>query len=300
MATVTIPFTFVNNTQNADATQVNSNFSTLASFLNTEVIQRDASVAFTQIPTLPSTTPTLANHATRKGYVDSFFPVTSANIADGAIMDIDVNASANIARGKLNLTGTLVAADFAASAQPVVICTSGARPTTGLVEGLVIYETDTDRILSYTGAVWRVEIASGSYTPTVDNLTLGTGGTNSAVWAYSRGVLTIGGLITLGTGGAVSGNILISYPSGFQGDPVYETDHPIGSAFFGGGGSNFAGSMTYSSAARMKPIVHKYDPTGVNANSYVSISGTGSAIPFSSWASGYDVRWNATLVGTLT
>lgn len=112
MATVTIPFTFVNNTQNADATQVNSNFSTLASFINTEVIQRDASVAFTQIPTLPATTPTLANHATRKGYVDSFFPVTSTNIQDGAIMNVDVNASAAIAYSKLALANSIVNADI--------------------------------------------------------------------------------------------------------------------------------------------------------------------------------------------
>lgn len=112
MATVTIPFTFVNNTQNADATQVNSNFSTLASFINTELIQRDASVAFTQIPTLPATTPTLANHATRKGYVDSYFPVTSANIQDGAIMNIDINASAAIAYSKLALASSIVNADI--------------------------------------------------------------------------------------------------------------------------------------------------------------------------------------------
>lgn len=153
MATVTIPFTFVNNTQNADATQVNSNFSTLASFINTEVIQRDASVAFTQIPTLPATTPTLANHATRKGYVDSFFPVTSANIQDGTIMNIDINASAAIDKTKLNLAGTLGLADFGATAKPVVICTSSTRPSTP-VDGQVIYETDKDRVLVYDGSGW--------------------------------------------------------------------------------------------------------------------------------------------------
>lgn len=153
MATVTIPFTFVNNTQNADATQVNSNFSTLASFINTEVIQRDASVAFTQIPTLPATTPTLANHATRKGYVDSFFPVTSANIQDGTIMNIDINASAAIDKTKLNLAGTLGLADFGATAKPVVICTSSTRPSPP-VDGQVVYETDKDRVMVYDGSGW--------------------------------------------------------------------------------------------------------------------------------------------------
>lgn len=161
MATVSIPYTFTNGSQNADATQVNSNFSTLASFLNTEVIQRDASVAFTQIPTLPSTSPSNANHATRKGYVDSFFPVTSANIQDGAIMNVDINASANIDKTKLNLAGTLVAADFAAAAKPIVICTSTTRPTTGVVEGQLIYETDTDRIYVATAATPTWQLVHG-------------------------------------------------------------------------------------------------------------------------------------------
>ena len=74
MATLTIPNTFVNNSGNADATQVNANFTAVASFCNAEVIQRDGSVAFTQIPTLPATAPTLANHAVRKQYVDEIMP----------------------------------------------------------------------------------------------------------------------------------------------------------------------------------------------------------------------------------
>lgn len=49
--------------------------------------------------------PTLANSA-----------VTSAKIADGAVVNADVNAAAAIAYGKLNLTGSLVNADVAAAA----------------------------------------------------------------------------------------------------------------------------------------------------------------------------------------
>jgi microcystin-dependent protein len=73
MATASVTYTFANGT-NADGTQVNSNFTSVLNFLNTEVIQRDASVAFTAIPTLPATTPTLDNHAVRKAYVDAFIP----------------------------------------------------------------------------------------------------------------------------------------------------------------------------------------------------------------------------------
>lgn len=206
MATASIPYTFSNNTQNADATQVNSNFSTLATFLNTEVIQRDGTIAFTQIPTLPATSPTNANHATRKGYVDSYFPVataniadlgvttakvadsaiTSAKIADGAIVNADVNASAAIAYSKLNLASSIVAADFAAAAKPVVICTSSTRPSSP-VNGQMIFETDTGKVLVYysTPAQWRqpwnlpwgVAGATSYATPQ----TIGSGGASSLV-----------------------------------------------------------------------------------------------------------------------
>lgn len=73
MATASVTYVFANGT-NADGTQVNANFTSVLNFLNTEVIQRDASIAFTSIPTLPATTPTLDNHAVRKAYVDAFIP----------------------------------------------------------------------------------------------------------------------------------------------------------------------------------------------------------------------------------
>lgn len=73
MATASVTYVFANGT-NADGTQVNANFNSVTNFLNSEVIQRDGSIAFTAIPTLPASTPTLDNHAVRKAYVDSFLP----------------------------------------------------------------------------------------------------------------------------------------------------------------------------------------------------------------------------------
>ena len=73
MATAAVTYTFANGT-NADGTQVNSNFTSVVNFLNTEVVQRDASVAFTAIPNLPATDPTTANQAVRKSYVDNYTP----------------------------------------------------------------------------------------------------------------------------------------------------------------------------------------------------------------------------------
>lgn len=37
----------------------------------------------------------------------------------------------------------------------LIACTSGARPTVNLVAGLMAYETDTNRIITYTGAAWQ-------------------------------------------------------------------------------------------------------------------------------------------------
>ena len=76
MATVSIPYTFTNVTQNADATQVNANFSALATFANSELLQRDGSIALTagSFLSLSSSTPTADNHAARKAYVDSIVP----------------------------------------------------------------------------------------------------------------------------------------------------------------------------------------------------------------------------------
>jgi len=73
MATAAVTYTFANGT-NADGTQVNSNFTSVVNFLNTEVVQRDASIAFTAIPSLPATDPTTDNHVVRKAYVDNLMP----------------------------------------------------------------------------------------------------------------------------------------------------------------------------------------------------------------------------------
>lgn len=98
MATVSVPYSFTNG-NNADATQVNADFAALVNFINTEVVQRDASVAFTALPTLPSN-PTLTNQAARKGYVDSFFPVVTANITDANVTTAKI-ADANVTTAKI-------------------------------------------------------------------------------------------------------------------------------------------------------------------------------------------------------
>lgn len=69
MATASVTFTFVALTD-ALASEVNTNFSDVVSFLNTQTIHKDASVAFTAVPSGPATDPVSDNQFVRKAYVD--------------------------------------------------------------------------------------------------------------------------------------------------------------------------------------------------------------------------------------
>jgi microcystin-dependent protein len=54
----------------AESGEVNQNFTDLIAWISANAMQRDGSTSFTNIPTLPATNPTNANHAVRKAYVD--------------------------------------------------------------------------------------------------------------------------------------------------------------------------------------------------------------------------------------
>lgn len=75
MATASIPNTFING-QNADANDVNANFSYIMNWLNTNVIQPDLA-NFSIFPTLPTSNPTSAYQAVHKNYVDLWLPAST-------------------------------------------------------------------------------------------------------------------------------------------------------------------------------------------------------------------------------
>lgn len=64
MATLSVTYNFTPNTL-AEADKVDQNFTDVVSFVNTNCIQKDASVAFTNIPSGPSTDASSANQFTR-------------------------------------------------------------------------------------------------------------------------------------------------------------------------------------------------------------------------------------------
>lgn len=92
--------------------------------------------------------------------------ITSAKIANGTIVDADINASAAVSYSKLALTGSIVAGDMVSTLKPLVVCTSTTRPTAA--DGQLIYETDKDRIRIYnaTSAAW--ELVQGQLGATVN------------------------------------------------------------------------------------------------------------------------------------
>lgn len=69
MATAAVTNSFAAGTL-IESVEVNTNFSDLVSFLNNQVIHKDATVAFTAVPSGPAVNPVSANQLPRKAYVD--------------------------------------------------------------------------------------------------------------------------------------------------------------------------------------------------------------------------------------
>lgn len=74
----------------AVASQVNTNFSEVVSYINTNSVLSDATVAFTQVPSGPSTDPSSNNHLTRKLWVDRQVGSAIGQETDGTFSGITV------------------------------------------------------------------------------------------------------------------------------------------------------------------------------------------------------------------
>lgn len=69
MSTAAVTYTFAANTL-VQSSQANTNFQDVVDFLNSDVIHKDASIAFTAVPSGPSEDPTSDDQFARKAYVD--------------------------------------------------------------------------------------------------------------------------------------------------------------------------------------------------------------------------------------
>lgn len=103
--------------------------------------------------------------------------------------------------------------------QAVIVCTSGTRPSSPN-EGMTIYETDTDKILTYTGSTWSTVAYAGdgeSYTPSIQgsssNPTMGNSTVIGRYWRMGTSRVDVFISIKIGnTYSAGSGSYAITLP----------------------------------------------------------------------------------------
>ena len=96
--------------------------------------------------------------------------------------------------------------------QSVIVCTSGTRPSSP-VEGMTIYETDTNRHVKWTGGAWEIVAATRveGHVPSLTvvsgtNPTMGSGSSNQGHYTYMSGSIVYSFAIRFGTSGAAAGS----------------------------------------------------------------------------------------------
>jgi hypothetical protein len=95
--------------------------------------------------------------------------------------------------------------------QVVTQCTSGTRPTA--VEGMVIYETDTDRLLYYSGAAWVIITEPiQSWTPTITQGATPTKTVNRGWSRRENGIWRARASVTFTSAGTAANAIVVTYP----------------------------------------------------------------------------------------
>jgi hypothetical protein len=95
--------------------------------------------------------------------------------------------------------------------QAVITCTSGTRPSSP-VQGMTIYETDTNLKATYDGFNWIYDGGWQNYTPTLTNITQGNG---VIAGRYSRVGNTVIGWVRFSAGTTTvfaAGTLSVSLP----------------------------------------------------------------------------------------
>lgn len=110
MADPVKPYTFVAD-DDAVADEVNANFDALFDWVSTGAIHKDATKAFTAIPSGPATNPTTDNQFTRKKYVDDQLTASAAAIE--ADLDTTLDARPKLIAAKYSTSdGTSIGQTF--------------------------------------------------------------------------------------------------------------------------------------------------------------------------------------------
>jgi hypothetical protein len=159
--------------------------------------------------------------------------------------------------------------------------TASARNSaiTSPVEGQLAYINTNDALTYYDGTAWRnfmFPAAWIAYTPTLTNVTLGSGGTSAFYYQVVGKTINVRGRITLGTTGTLTGAATFSLP----------VNAVLDQQFW-----NCDGAMTDTSASAFYPsLIRVYTASAqlnaLNASgTYVSHTLTSATVPFT-WTSG--------------
>ena len=168
-------------------------------------------------------------------------------------------------------------------------------------ESTVVFNVDTVNQRATVMGDPIAIVASGTYTPTLVNVAVGTGGTNAASYRYvgqesttsgfRDGLLFLSGEIILGTSGFTvpSGSVTVSLPAGFQISPNYSSFMQGGQCTMFKGGSGMAGILRINSGTTLRILA--LTASGTTGLSHASPSAT---VPFNAaWAAGDGMEWQA-------
>jgi len=146
-------------------------------------------------------------------------------------------------------------------------------------EGMVVYLTASDHFQVYNGSAWvTFDIAWNAWTPTLTNLTQGTGATLSAFYARIGKTIVAQVYVTMGTSPTVGGQFSISLPVDIANS---NRSGSIGTCLMrdAGGGVSYFGSVFATSSA---PSVARMQTIGT-AGATATLSSQTATNPFT-WA----------------
>lgn len=164
----------------------------------------------------------------------------------------------------------------------IVRCDSASRPTG--VEGRVIYETDTNKLMMHDGASWK-PIGSNimTYTPTITNVTVGNG-TVDGWYYYVGGAIHFAASFTFGSTSSISNAPKFSLPVATSTAP---DDADICGVFIDGGTAYSA----IHAAATTTTTGFLY--VAVSSGTYVVQGSVSSSVPFT-WTTGDEIHVSGT------
>ena len=156
----------------------------------------------------------------------------------------------------------------------------------------------------WDGSTWQIILASGSYNPTVNGVTLGSTGASYGWWTYTStspnvsGMLVMNGSFSYNGTGIVFGTPTITFPTGFNtlgiGNP-----HQIGIAYVRCNGADKMGHFVYLATGTTAGFrVLTYDPTLTSLQYSGSVAAYTATVP-DAWKAGDNIRYAINVAGYL-